>query len=122
MVQLSLLYAWLYGRGDKATDLHFICERPDKNGEVVPHGAVVVHPFGPQCVGYKSAGETDVVEAIDFVCKNYSVDNDRVALMGFSMGEAGAWHLAAHHADRFNRVDTRCQLCLPLPYWIYSPR
>ncbi len=95
------LYVWLHGRGDKATDLHFICERLDKNGEVVPEGAIVVHPFGRQCVGYKSAGETDVMEAIDFVCKNYPVDKERIVLMGFSMGGAGAWHLAAHYADRF---------------------
>ena len=99
------LYVWLHGRGDKATDLHFICERLDKNGEVVPDGAIVVHPFGRQCVGYKSAGETDVMEAIDFVCKNYPVDKDRVVLMGFSMGGAGAWHLAAHFADRFVAVS-----------------
>ena len=65
------LYVWLHGRGDKSTDLHFICERLDKNGEVVPANAIVVHPFGRQCVGYKSAGETDVIEAIDFVCQNY---------------------------------------------------
>ena len=99
------LYVWLHGRGDKSTDLHFICERLDKNGEVVPEGAIVVHPFGRQCVGYKSAGETDVMEAIDFVCKNYPVDKDRVVLMGFSMGGAGAWHLAAHYTDRFVAVS-----------------
>ncbi len=99
------LYVWLHGRGDKATDLHFICERLDKNGEVVPDGAIVVHPFGRQCVGYKSAGETDVMEAIDFVCKNYPVDKDRVVLMGFSMGGAGAWHLGAHYTDRFVAVS-----------------
>ncbi len=95
------LYVWLHGRGDKATDLHFICDRLDKNGEVVPDNAIVVHPFGRQCIGFKSAGETDVMEAIDFVCKNYPVDKDRVVLMGFSMGGAGVWHLAAHYADRF---------------------
>jgi dienelactone hydrolase len=99
------LYVWLHGRGDKSTDLHFICERLDKDGEVVPDGAIVVHPFGRQCVGYKSAGETDVMEAIDFVCKNYPVDKDRVVLMGFSMGGAGAWHLAAHYTDRFVAVS-----------------
>lgn len=99
------LYVWLHGRGDKSTDLHFICERLDKNGEVVPEGAIVVHPFGRQCVGYKSAGETDVMEAVDFVCKNYPVDKDRVVLMGFSMGGAGAWHLAAHYTDRFVAVS-----------------
>jgi predicted esterase len=95
------LYVWLHGRGDKATDLHFICERLDKDGQITPAGAIVVHPLGRQCVGYKSAGETDVMEAIDFVCENYPVDRQRIVLMGFSMGGAGVWHLAAHYGERF---------------------
>lgn len=95
------LYVWLHGRGDKVTDLHFICDRLDKNGQITPEGAIVLHPFGRQCIGYKSAGETDVMDAIDFVCANYPVDPDRIVLMGFSMGGAGVWHLAAHYSDRF---------------------
>jgi predicted esterase len=95
------LYVWLHGRGDKSTDLHFICERLDKDGQITPAGAIVVHPLGRQCVGYKSAGETDVMEAIDFVCQNYPVDPQRIVLMGFSMGGAGVWHLAAHYGERF---------------------
>ncbi len=95
------LYVWLHGRGDKSTDLHFICERLDKDGQITPQAAIVVHPFGRQCIGYKSAGETDVMEAIDFVCANYPVDQRRIVLMGFSMGGAGVWHLAAHYGQRF---------------------
>jgi len=99
------LYVWLHGRGDKTTDLHFICERLDNWGEVVPEGAIVLHPFGRQCIGYKSAGETDVLEAIEFTCENYPVDRQRIVLMGFSMGGAGAWHLAAHYPERFVAVS-----------------
>ncbi|MCA9181145.1 MAG: hypothetical protein KDA51_06815, partial [Planctomycetales bacterium] len=95
------LYVWLHGRGDKETDLHFICQRLDSVGPIQPPGAIVLHPFGRQCIGYKSAGETDVMEAIDFVCENYSVDRRRIVLMGFSMGGAGAWHLGAHYGERF---------------------
>ncbi|RMF40746.1 MAG: hypothetical protein D6753_11025 [Planctomycetota bacterium] len=95
------LYVWLHGRGDKTTDLHFLCERLDRDGQIAPPGAIVLHPFGRQCLGYKSAGETDVMEAIDWVCEHYPVDQDRIVLMGFSMGGAGVWHLAAHYADRF---------------------
>lgn len=95
------LFVWLHGRGDKATDLHFINDRLDKKGEVAPENAIVIHPLGRQCLGYKSAGETDVLEAIEFACQHYPIDVDRVVLMGFSMGGAGVWHLAAHYADRF---------------------
>lgn len=95
------LYVWLHGRGDKNTDLHFIIERLAKRGVAQPQRAIVVHPFGRQCVGYKSAGETDVMEAIEFACRQYPVDRDRIVLMGFSMGGAGVWHLAAHYTDTF---------------------
>lgn len=115
------LYVWLHGRGDKTTDLHFICERLDKWGEVVPEGALVLHPFGRQCIGYKSAGETDVLEAIEFVCENYPVDRRRVVLMGFSMGGAGAWHLAAHYPDRFAAVSPGAGFAETARYQNLSP-
>lgn len=95
------LYVWLHGRGDTVTDLHFLCDRLDKAGQIQPEGAIVLHPFGRQCVGYKSAGETDVMEAIEFVCQQYPIDQRRIVLMGFSMGGAGVWHLAAHYGERF---------------------
>ncbi|MBC8350714.1 MAG: hypothetical protein H8E66_01925 [Planctomycetes bacterium] len=93
------LYIWLHGRGDKTTDLHFIDQRQTKAGQIQPPGAIVLHPFGRQCVGYKSAGETDVWEAVAHVSQNYRIDFDRIVLMGFSMGGAGAWHLGAHYAS-----------------------
>ncbi len=95
------LYVWLHGRGDKSTDLHFIHERRNRLGEVHPPGAIVLHPFGRQCLGYKSAGERDVFEAISAAKSHYAIDSDRVVLMGFSMGGAGAWHLGAHYADQW---------------------
>jgi dienelactone hydrolase len=95
------LYVWLHGRGDKTTDLHFIHQRQTSVGQIAPPGAIVLHPHGRQCVGYKSAGEIDVLEAIEHVKSQYKIDADRIVLMGFSMGGAGAWHLGAHYADRW---------------------
>lgn len=99
------LYVWLHGRGDKNTDLHFLQERATKVGQIAPPGAIVLHPFGRQCVGYKHAGETDVEEAASSVCGKYSIDDDRIVLIGFSMGGAGAWHLGAHFAHRYVAVS-----------------
>lgn len=91
------LYIWLHGRGDSATDLHFIDQRQTKPGQIQPPGAIVVHPFGRHCVGFKSAGEMDVWEAVADVARKYQIDFDRIVLMGFSMGGAGVWHLGAHY-------------------------
>ncbi len=95
------LYVWLHGRGDKTTDLHFIHQRLTSVGRIEPSNAIVLHPFGRQCIGFKSAGEIDVLEAIEHVKSQYKIDDRRIVLMGFSMGGAGAWHVGAHYADRW---------------------
>lgn len=99
------LYVWLHGRGDKQTDMHFIHERLTRDGQIKPPGAIVLHPFGRHCLGFKSAGEIDVLEAIADVQKHYRIDPDRVVLIGFSMGGAGAWHIGAHYTDHFVAVS-----------------
>ena len=99
------LYAWLHGRGDKNTDLHFITERMTKVGQIAPPGAIVLHPFGRHCVGFKFAGEIDVLEAMEDVQQHYKIDPQRIVLIGFSMGGAGAWHIGAHYADRFCAIS-----------------
>lgn len=103
------LLVWLHGRGDKVTDLHFLKQCLTKSqafgGFVAEQSeAIILHPFGRHCVGWKHAGEIDVFEAIAEVMRHYPVDPDRIALAGFSMGGAGAWHIGAHYPDRFCAV------------------
>ncbi|MBL9152448.1 MAG: prolyl oligopeptidase family serine peptidase [Verrucomicrobiales bacterium] len=103
------LLVWLHGRGDKTTDLHFIRGCLGKSqalGGMVAEqqDAIIVHPFGRHCVGWKHAGETDVFEVIEHVSSQYPIDPDRIALAGFSMGGAGAWHIGARFPDRFCAV------------------
>lgn len=100
------LLVWLHGRGDKTTDLHFInrCLRKSQafGGFVAEQqDCIILHPFGRQCVGWKHAGEIDVFEAIAKVKEDYKIDAEKVALAGFSMGGAGAWHIGAHYRDQF---------------------
>lgn len=103
------LLIWLHGRGDKQTDLHFIHDCLAKSqalgGKIKDQQeCLVLHAFGRQCVGWKNAGEVDVFEALEHVRSQYPIDEDRIALAGFSMGGAGAWHIGVHHADRFCAV------------------
>ncbi len=95
------LLVWLHGRGDKETDLHFIANREKNKGEFAPDWCITLHPYGRGTIGFKFAGEIDVLDAIESVKKRYKIDEDRIALAGFSMGGAGAWHIGAHYADRF---------------------
>ncbi|MDC0275901.1 prolyl oligopeptidase family serine peptidase [Verrucomicrobiales bacterium] len=103
------LLVWLHGRGDKTTDLHFINRCLGKSqalgGKIADQqNAIIVHAFGRHCVGFKYAGEIDVLEVIDAVKAEYPIDPNKVALAGFSMGGAGAWHVGAHYRDQFCAV------------------
>ncbi len=106
--KLVPMWIWLHGRGDTATDIHFVYSRlmAKKPGQFQPAGTIVIHPFGRYCNGWKSAGETDVFEARDDATARFNVDTNRIALAGFSMGGAGAWHLGAHFADQWACVHT----------------
>jgi len=102
------MWIWLHGRGDTDTDMHFVYNRLNskKPGQFKPKGTIVIHPFGRYCNGWKSAGETDVFEARDDAIARFNIDVDRIALAGFSMGGAGAWHIGAHFADQWACVHT----------------
>ena len=102
------MWIWLHGRGDTATDLHFVYSRlmAKKPGQFQPAGTIVIHPFGRYCNGWKSAGEVDVFECRDYSMKRFNIDSNRVAIAGFSMGGAGAWHLGAHYPDQWACVHT----------------
>jgi poly(3-hydroxybutyrate) depolymerase/DNA-binding beta-propeller fold protein YncE len=45
--------------------------------------------------------EKDVMNVLALVKKDYSVDPDRVYLMGHSMGGGGTWHLGIKHAEEW---------------------
>ncbi len=97
------MWIWLHGRGDTTTDLNFVHSRLNakKPGQFQPPGTIIIHPFGRYCNGWKSAGETDVFECRDDAVARFNIDENRIALAGFSMGGAGAWHLGAHFADQW---------------------
>ncbi len=62
---------------------------------------IELHPLGRVENCYRWAGETDVFEAIEAVCRNYNIDRNRIVLRGMSMGASGTWHLGLKHPDRF---------------------
>jgi len=92
------LDVWLHGRDNHLTELKFIGDRQRSFGDFAPADTFVVHPYGRYCNAFKFAGETDVFEALEHAAKQYPIDRSRLAIRGFSMGGAGCWHLAAHHA------------------------
>ena len=41
----------------ETTNMHFIHQRMTRAGRIAPSNAIVLHPFGRHCMGFKSAGE-----------------------------------------------------------------
>ena len=69
---------------------------------------IELHPLGRVENCYRWAGETDVFEAIEAVCRNYEIDRDRIVLRGMSMGASGTWHLGLKYPDRFVAIGPYC--------------
>jgi hypothetical protein len=92
------LWCWFHGRSEKLTELAFVDERMKKKGEFAPDDTFVLHLYGRFCNANKFAGETDLFEALEDVRRRYPIDPNRIAVVGFSMGGAAGWHVAAHHA------------------------
>jgi predicted peptidase len=75
-------------------------------GQVLPAleelGAVIAAPDCPSNQWDSSQTEADIIDLINYLEEVYYLDPRRVLLTGYSMGGIGAWHLAAHHQDRFS--------------------
>jgi poly(3-hydroxybutyrate) depolymerase len=80
------------------------------------HGYILAAPMGYNQRGWYGArplvkgkdddpkniselSEKDVMNVLDIVKKEYSIDNDRVYLMGHSMGGGGTWHLGIKYPE-----------------------
>jgi Prolyl oligopeptidase family len=90
---------WFHGRGETLSEINFLRDREKNRGTFFPADTIVLHPYGRYCNANKFAGEIDVFEAIESVKERYRIDDDRIAIRGFSMGGASTWHLAVHYPD-----------------------
>lgn len=92
---------WFHGRGERLSEVNFINQQQRSRGQYTPANTIVLHPYGRYSNAFKFAGEVDVLEALESTKQNYRIDDDRVAVRGFSMGGAACWQFAVHYADRW---------------------
>lgn len=95
------LDVWFHGRGEVLSEVNFLDEHRHQPGQFTPPDTIVLHPYGRYCNAFKFAGEVDVLEAIESVKTRYRIDEDRIAVRGFSMGGAACWQFAVHYPDRW---------------------
>jgi predicted peptidase len=65
-------------------------------------GAIIVAPDSVGGQWTTAENERAVNLLLDAVMTSYNIDKKRVAVTGFSMGGAGAWHFAGKYPDRFS--------------------
>jgi enterochelin esterase-like enzyme len=90
--------AHLWDRYDPKWSPPFIVAAPDGYGQVL----------------WRWMGEQDVLDVVDDIARNYSVDADRVVLSGLSNGGVGAYAIGSRHSWRFSVV----QAMAGAPSWI----
>jgi pimeloyl-ACP methyl ester carboxylesterase len=95
----------LHGRGATLNEVSFLYSHDRRKPPYADHQFIQLDVFGRANVAYRWAGETDVFEALDSVRKRYKIDDGRIALRGFSMGGAGAWHMGLHYPDKWAAVE-----------------
>ncbi len=83
---------WCRGRSEKGLELQFISARLTNSDPQPAPGVLMIHPFGRYCNANKLAGEVDTLEALEHAVTEYQLDRKRIAIRGFSMGGAAAWH------------------------------
>jgi pimeloyl-ACP methyl ester carboxylesterase len=85
-----------HGRSETLTEMAFIYGKPPA---ATDHFTVGL--YGRYCNANKFAGEIDLLEAMDAVKGLYPIDENRVVVIGFSMGGAACWQFAVHYTDLF---------------------
>ncbi|MBI2689915.1 MAG: hypothetical protein HYX27_26720 [Acidobacteria bacterium] len=103
------LYVWLHGRNQTLTEANFIVTFPKPNKALTyaaeDVGQIVLDCYGRWNNANHWAGEVDIFEAIADVSRRYKIDRNRIILRGFSLGGAGAWHVALQYPDRFAAAE-----------------
>lgn len=92
---------WCRGRSERGLEIQFLTSRMTSNYPEPAPGVIMIHPFGRYCNANKLAGEIDTLEVLQHALEDYPIDPQRVAIRGFSMGGAAAWHLAVHYPDKW---------------------
>ena len=96
------LVLFLHGAKDRGTDINVLLKWGfplfvDSSASL-PY--VFVAPQLPEGQTWVDRAE-DVIALLDHIIATHSIDPSRMIISGFSLGTAGAWHIAASYPGRF---------------------
>ena len=104
----TALVVALHGGGEDETVLF---ERYTLEERAEEKGWIVVCPYGRGQVGYRAAGQQDVMDVIKEIQYQWPIDEKRIYAFGHSMGAAGTWNVTRAHPELFAAVA-------PIAMWI----
>jgi predicted peptidase len=120
------LLLYLHGSGDRGNDLSLVEEHglPRFLSDGGNYPTIVA---APQCRKDRYWQPDELLVLIDFLEDKFSIDPDRIYVLGESMGGSGAWNLAQHSPNRFAAVVPLCGYGYPqtaesigdLPIWAF---
>lgn len=123
------LIVFLHGAGERGTDLEKVkAHSPFTYKNLIKENVAILAPQCPDNVYWDTKA---VYELLQYIIRNYNVDQSRIYLTGLSMGGWGAWKLADEHPEIFAAVAPVCgpmnrpalsRACMQLaekPIWIF---
>lgn len=123
------LVLFLHGAGERGDNLEIVkAHSPFTYKNLVKEDFAILAPQCPENVYWDTKA---VYELLQYVIKNYNVDQNRIYLTGLSMGGWGTWKLADEHPEIFAAIAPVCgpmnrpalsRVCTQLadkPIWIF---
>ncbi len=99
----------LFGVGNRPGEPDELVYRSFPTMPVLPPVAgIVVCPWGRGTMGYHGPGERDVLDVMELVREEYSIDQERISVTGLSMGGNGTWEMALRHPGLFSAAAPVC--------------
>jgi pimeloyl-ACP methyl ester carboxylesterase len=96
---------WGHGRDELLTELRFVMQDDELHElryldlPTEPPDKFILSLYGRYITAYKFAGEIDGLEAMEAVRRQYPIDENRMLVIGFSLGGTCAWQYAVHYPD-----------------------
>jgi pimeloyl-ACP methyl ester carboxylesterase len=100
------LVVYLHGyNGDNPEYINWWSVDKRHDGASDKHDVIFIEPHGRGNTQYLGIGDRDVLKCIAMAKEKFNVDEDRVYLMGASMGGFGTWNVATRHPELFAAIN-----------------
>jgi len=95
----------LHGRVDEFPSyIHWWGVDQRHDGIADGYQAIVAYPHARGNSWFRGMGDKDVMHCLELLKQRFPIDENRVYLMGYSMGGAGTWYVGTRHPEQFAAI------------------